>query len=126
MEYLEKYFLLFDESRTSKKARIELNSIFTEDMSFVLNGCKKTGIDEWESFLDLIFLNNLDIKHMHEGWKFIKEAGQYETRWAVCGKKADGTVYTQLGKDIAEIDEKGKIKYLENVPDNSGIFNSYK
>ena len=126
MEYLEKYFRLFDESRTSSKAREELISIFTEDMSFVLNGYKKTGIDEWENFLDLIFLNNLDIKHMYEGWNFIEKTGQYETRWAVCGKKADGTVYTQLGKDIAEIDEKGKIKYLENVPDNSGIFNSYK
>ena len=41
MEHLEKYFELFDESRRSKKARIELSSIFTEDMSFILNGYKK-------------------------------------------------------------------------------------
>ena len=126
MENLEKYFTLFDESRISPKARLELINIFSENMSFVLNGYEKNGIEEWKNFLDLIFTNNIDIKHMHEGWKFIKETKRYETRWAVCGKRKDGTVYTQLGKDIAELDEDGKIKYLENVPDNSGIFNVYK
>ncbi|OOM79278.1 hypothetical protein CLPUN_16480 [Clostridium puniceum] len=126
MESLERYFTLFDESRISKKARLELINIFSENMSFVLNGREKNGIEQWENFLDLIFTNNIDIKHMHEGWKFIQETKRYETRWAVCGKRKDGTVYTQLGKDIAELDEDGKIKYLENVPDNSGIFNVYK
>lgn len=126
MENLEKYFTLFDESRISPKARLELINIFSENMSFVLNGYEKNGIEQWKNFLDLIFTNNIDIKHMHEGWKFIEETKRYETRWAVCGKRKDGTVYTQLGKDIAELDEDGKIKYLENVPDNSGIFNVYK
>lgn len=126
MEVLEKYFGLFDEARTSEKARKELNSLFTRDMSFVLNGVKKEGIDEWESFLDLIFSNNLDIKHMYEGWKFVEEKGLYETKWAVCGKKRDKSVYTQTGKDIAILDEDGKIKYLENVPDNVNLFDRYK
>lgn len=126
MENLEKYFTLFDESRISPKARLELINIFSENMSFVLNGYEKNGIEQWKNFLDLIFTNNIDIKHMHEGWKFIEETKRYETRWAVCGKRKDGTVYTQLGKDIAELDEDGKIKYLENVPENSGIFNVYK
>jgi hypothetical protein len=126
MESLDKYFTLFDESRISKKARLELINIFSKDMSFVLNGQKKNGIEEWKNFLDLIFINNLDIKHMHEGWKFVEETKTYETRWAVCGKRKDGTVYTQLGKDIAELDENGKIKYLENIPNDSELFNSYK
>jgi len=126
MEYLEKYFRLFDESRTSSKAREELISIFTEDMSFVLSDHKNSGIEKWENFLELIFTNNLDIKHMYEGWKLVEETGQYETKWAVCGKKKDGTIYTQTGKDIAELDKNGKIKYLENVPDDSSVFNSYK
>ncbi len=126
MEVLEKYFKLFDESRTSKVARKELNNLFTRDMSFVLNGVEKNGIEEWEKFLDLIFLNNLDIKHMYEGWKFIEEEGVYETRWAVCGKRKDEVVYTQTGKDRAISDKNGKIKCLENIPDNSDLFKRYE
>ena len=126
MELLEKYFGLFDEARISKEARKELASIFSKDMTFVLNGYKKHGIDEWEKFLDLIFLSNLDIKHMYEGWKLNEETGLYETRWAVCGKKKDGSVYTHTGKDIAGLDGNGKIEYLENVPDNNDLFNRYK
>lgn len=110
-EKLERYFTLFDESRVSSEARAKLINIFSQDMSFVLNGYKKDGIREWEKFLDLIFKNNIDIKHMYEGWNFNEESKRYETRWAVCGKKSDGTVYTQVGKDIAELDEEGKIKY---------------
>ena len=126
MKILDRYFLLFDEGRTSETAREELISIFSEDMSFVLAGQVKNGIDEWKKFLDLIYTNNADIKHMHEGWKFNKDTNRYETRWAVCGKSKEGKVYTQLGVDIAELDEEGKIKYLENVPDNSELFKKYK
>ena len=73
-----------------------------------------------------MFEKNVDIKHMYEGWKFNEETQKYETRWAVCGKKKDGTVYTQTGIDIAKLDENGKITYLENVPDNAQLFDSYK
>lgn len=125
MENLDKYFPLFDESRTSKSAREELISLFSEDMSFVLAGNKKEGIEEWKKFLDLIFTNNADIKHMYEGWVFNEETQKYETRWAVCGKSRDGKVYTQQGIDIAELDENKKIKYLENVPDDSKLFKKY-
>jgi hypothetical protein len=126
MEYLEKYFRLFDESRTSEKAREDLINIFTEDINFVLNGYKSTGIDQFKRFVDSINTNNLDLKHMYEGWNFIEETGRYETRWAVCGKTKDGTVYAHLGKDVVELDGNGKIKYIENIPDNSNLFNSYK
>ncbi|MDO4535973.1 MAG: hypothetical protein Q4B63_09210 [Clostridium perfringens] len=126
MEVLEKYFRLFDEARTNTIAREELNNLFTRDICFVLNGVEKNGIDQWEIFLDLIFKNNLDIKHMYEGWNFIEEKNLYETRWAVCGKRKDKSVYTQTGKDIASLDENGKIKYLENVPDNTDLFERYK
>lgn len=126
MEILDKYFLLFDEARTSKNAKEELISLFSEDMSFVLAGNIKNGIDEWKKFLDLIYENNADIKHMHEEWKFNKSTNRYEAKWAVCGKSKDGKIYTKLGIDIAEIDEQGKIKYLENVPDDSKLFENYK
>jgi len=50
----------------------------------------------------------------------------FETPWAVCGKRATGSVFTQTGKDIAKLDKNGKIIYLENVPDNTNMFDSYK
>lgn len=126
MDVLNRYFLLFDEARTSEDARKELNSLFTRDMSFVLAGNKKDGIDEWEKFLDSIFENNADIKHMHEEWIFNQETKRYEARWAVCGKSKAGKVYTQTGVDIAELDENSKIKYLENVPDNTQLFKRFE
>lgn len=63
---------------------------------------------------------------MHEEWKFNKSTNRYEAKWAVYGKSKDGKVYTKLGIDIVEIDEQGKIKYLENVPDDSKLFENYK
>lgn len=123
---LDKYFPLFDESRISKDARKELISLFSEDITFVLNGHEKHGMKEWENFLDLIFTNNTDIKHMYEGWEFNKETQKYETRWAVCGKSQNNKVYTQVGIDIAQLDENNKIKYLANIPEDSALFDSYK
>lgn len=63
---------------------------------------------------------------MHEGWEFKEETQKYETRWAVCGKSKNGKIYTQVGKDIAQLDENNKIKYLANVPEDSALFDSYK
>lgn len=126
MENLNRYFDLFDQSRTSQKAMDDLNNLFTEDMEFVLNGDKKSGIENWKLFMKMVFQANLDIKHMYEGWKKIEGSDFYETPWAVCGKRADGSVYTQTGKDIAKLNGEGKITYLENVPDSTDMFKSYK
>ncbi|MDN4524654.1 nuclear transport factor 2 family protein [Fictibacillus fluitans] len=126
MENLNRYFDLFDQSRTSQKAMEELNHLFTEDMEFVLNGDKKSGIGNWKLFMERVFAANSDIKHMFEGWKKTADTDQYETRWAVCGKTASGKVYTQTGKDIAKLNNEGKIIYLENVPDNTELFQTYK
>lgn len=125
MENLNKYFDLFDQSRTSKCAMEELNQLFTEDFVFVLNGDRKQGIETWKQFMKMIFQNNIDIKHMYEGWEKVEGSDLYETRWAVCGKLASGKVYTQTGKDMARLNDSGKIVYLENVPDVQDLFNSY-
>ena len=44
---------------------------------------------------------------------------------AVGGKLSDGRVYTAEGIDIAELDDQGKIVYLENVPKNPELFQRY-
>ncbi|AZB42113.1 nuclear transport factor 2 family protein [Bacillus sp. FJAT-42376] len=126
MENLDKYFDLFDQSRTSEKAMEELNALFSDDMVFVLNGDKKSGIENWKLFMKLVFTENSDIKHMYEGWKKAEGADHYETQWAVCGKHSSGRVFTQTGKDIAKVNEHGKIVYLENVPDSKDMFHTYK
>ncbi|ELK46588.1 nuclear transport factor 2 family protein [Halobacillus sp. ACCC02827] len=122
---LDKYFDLFDRSRTSEEAMEELNGLFTDDMVFVLNGSRKQGLDQWKLFMKQVFTNNTDIKHMYEGWEKVEGTDAYETRWAVCGKLANGKVYTQTGKDIARLDEAGRISYLENVPDQQDLFQGY-
>lgn len=126
MEYLEKYFRLFDETRTSEIAKKELLSLFTEDVTFVLNGYTKSGIDQFRAFVNSVYENLLDLKHMYEGWNLNEETGRYETKWAICGKRKDQTVYVQTGIDIVELDDNGKIKYIENIPDDSNMFNEYK
>ena len=61
-----------------------------------------------------------------EGWKKVGGTDYYETSWAVCGKRSSGTVFVQTGKDIAKLDDKGKIVYLENIQDNTDMFKFYK
>lgn len=126
MKNLEKYFDLFDQSRTSEKAMEELVGLFSDDIVFILNGHKKSGIESWKLFVKTIFQQNSDIKHMFEGWKSIEGTDLFETPWAVCGKRTSGTVFTQTGKDIAKLNDEGKISYLENVPDNTNMFETYK
>lgn len=126
MKNLNKYFDLFDQSRTSEEAFKELVSLFSDDIIFVLSGNEKKGIDNWKLFVKMVYKENLDLKHMFEGWNAVKGTNIFETSWAVCGKNKSGEVYTQTGKDIAKLDENGKIIYLENVPDNSNLFNDYK
>ena len=120
---LNRYFDLFDASRTDAQAFDDLVSLFTTDITFVLNGQPKHGIDAWKQFVRYVFTANQDIKHMYAGWEETTP-GTYETRWAVCGKRADGSVFTQDGKDIARLDENGRIAYLENVPDDPTMFRS--
>lgn len=126
MKYLDKYFRLFDETRTSEEAKEELMSLFTDDVVFVLNGYKKSGKDQFRAFVTSVYENLIDLKHMYECWKLNEETGKYETNWAICGKRKDQTVYTQTGVDIVELDENGKIKYIENVPNDSNMFSDYK
>ncbi|MGE7877939.1 nuclear transport factor 2 family protein [Peribacillus muralis] len=126
MKNLEKYFDLFDQSRTSEQAMEELVSLFSDDIVFILNGHEKKGIENWKLFVKMIFQENSDIKHMFEGWKKVEGTDLFETPWAVCGKRSSGTVYTQTGKDIARLNDDGKISYLENVPDNADMFANYK
>ncbi|MGE6376664.1 nuclear transport factor 2 family protein [Peribacillus muralis] len=126
MKNLEKYFDLFDQSRTSEQAIDELVSLFSDDIVFILNGHEKKGIENWKLFVKMIFQENSDIKHMFEGWKKVEGTDLFETPWAVCGKRSSGTVYTQTGKDIARLNDDGKISYLENVPDNANMFANYK
>lgn len=126
MGNLNKYFDLFDQSRTSEEAFEELISLFSDDIIFVLNGSEKKGIENWKLFVKMVYKENTDLKHMFEGWKAVEGTNTFETPWAVCGKNKSGKVYTQTGIDIAKLDENGKINYLENVPDNSNLFNDYK
>jgi len=120
---LNRYFDLFDASRTDAQAFEDLVSLFTTDITFVLNGQPQHGIEAWKQFVRYVFTANQDIKHMYAGWEETTP-GTYETRWAVCGKRADGSVFTQDGKDIARLDENGRIAYLENVPDDPTMFRS--
>ena len=126
MEYLERYFRLFDKTRTSEEAKEELMSLFTDDVVFVLNGYTQSVKDKFRAFVTSVYENLIDLKHMYEGWKLNEETGRYETNWAICGKRKDQTVYTQTGVDIVELDENGKIKYIENVPNDSNMFSDYK
>lgn len=126
MKILDDYFLLFDAARTDETSRKQLINLFSDEICFILAGDKKNGLLEWNKFLDNIFTNNLDIKHMHEGWIFNSDTNKYQTNWAVCGKTSQGRVYVQTGIDIAELDQFGKIKYLENIPNNSDLFDKYK
>ncbi|QGQ97729.1 nuclear transport factor 2 family protein [Paenibacillus psychroresistens] len=122
MQILDDYFRLFDDSRSDHKAKEQLLDLFTPDAEIVLNGFKKVG---FEGFINAYYENNIDVKHMWEKWE-LKENGTYETNWAVCGKSKDGNVYAKTGIDIAELNDDGKIIYLENVQADKNAFKKYE
>jgi len=122
---LDRYFDLFDASRTDEQAFTDLVSLFSDKITFVLNGQEQHGIEAWKQFVRMVFTANQDIKHMYAGWVPSAAGDTMETRWAVCGKRADGSVFTQDGMDIARLDADGKIVYLANVPDDTAMFNQY-
>ncbi|MGE6630475.1 nuclear transport factor 2 family protein [Bacillus sp. NPDC077027] len=125
MEVLDTYFRRYDEAGKGQQQMDELLSLFSEDVMIVLNGRQKPGLNEFKQFLNTFFQTHEDIKHMWDQW-VKREDGKYETNWAVCGKLANGNVYTAEGVDIAELDESGKIVYLENVPNNPQLFARYE
>ncbi|APQ57989.1 hypothetical protein PPOLYM_03128 [Paenibacillus polymyxa] len=127
MKILEEYFHYYDLAKDDEKSRERLISLFSEKIEFVLNGDRKQGMDSWKSFLNMFFEGSLEIKHMYEGWEPVpREPDTYQTKWAVCGKKATGEVYTLTGVDKARLDAEGKIVYLENIPDTANAFDKYK
>lgn len=69
MEYLERYFRLFDKTRTSEETKEELMSLFTDDVVFVLNGYTQSRKDKFRAFVTSVYENLIDLKHMYEGWK---------------------------------------------------------
>ncbi|WP_342416626.1 hypothetical protein NST83_03840 [Paenibacillus sp. FSL R10-2782] len=127
MKILEDYFHYYDLAKDDEKSREELISLFSNEIEFVLNGDRKQGMNSWKSFLNMFFEGTSEIKHMYEGWKPVpEEPAVYETKWAVCGKRATGEVYTLTGVDKARLDAEGKIVYLENIPDTANTFEKYK
>ncbi|MCD8844201.1 polyketide cyclase [Staphylococcus gallinarum] len=123
METLDAYFKLFDDSRVSEESFNRLVALFSEDITFVLNGQAYHGIEAWKQFVRKVFEINADLKHMYDGW-IENEDGSFQTRWAVCGKRYETGVYTQEGIDIAKLNEHHQITYLENKPDDSDLFSS--
>ncbi|MET3211537.1 UNVERIFIED_CONTAM: hypothetical protein ABIC26_004504 [Paenibacillus sp. PvR008] len=110
MKILEDYFHYYDLAKDDEKSRERLISLFSNEIEFVLNGDRKQGMNSWKSFLNMFFEGTLEIKHMYEGWKPVPgEPSAYETKWAVCGKRATDEVYTLTGMDKVRLDAEGKI-----------------
>ena len=118
MNVLDNYFKLFDEAKESEESFNKLNALFSDDITFVLNGRTFNGKNAWENFVKQVFGSNKELKHMYNGWEQ-NEDGTYATKWAICGNRYETGVYTQEGIDVAKLDSNGKIIYLENKPNNS-------
>ncbi|MCC2088840.1 nuclear transport factor 2 family protein [Mammaliicoccus sciuri] len=123
MNVLDEYFILFDEARYSEESFHKLNELFHDDIEFVLNKKTFKGKEAWKQFVKSVYRTNKDLKHMHNDWTQ-NEDGSYETDWAICGNRYETGVYTQEGKDIARLDENGKIIYLENQPKDDQLFSN--
>lgn len=118
MDVLDNYFKFFDEAKESEESFNKLNALFSDDITFVLNGRTFNGKNAWENFVKQVFASNKELKHMYNGWEQ-NEDGTYATKWAICGNRYETGVYTQEGIDVAKLDSNGKIIYLENKPNNS-------
>ena len=111
MTVLDKYFELSDIAGNDQTAFRQLIECFAEEA--VVKPAKGNAIygrKEIESFYGEFFVRSKDLRHV---WNTQESNGLLKAEWAVVGRRPDGSLFSFLGEDIAELDEHHKIRKLE-------------
>ncbi len=111
MSVLDRYFELSDIAGTDERAFQRLIECFSEDATVKpARGNAIQGKQEIERFYREFFQRSKDLRHL---WNTSKTAETLKADWAVVGRRPDGSLFSFLGEDMAEVDENQKIKRLE-------------
>ncbi len=111
MSVLDRYFELSDIAGTDESAFRKLIECFAENATVKpAKGDTIHGKQAIERFYREFFQRSQDLRHV---WNTSKAAGTLKADWAVVGRRPDGSLFSFLGEDIAEVDESQKIKRLE-------------
>ena len=113
MTVLDKYFELSDIAGNDQAAFRSLIDCFSQDATvWSARGDAIHGKREIEMFYREFFLKSQDLRHL---WNTHSDNGTLRAEWAVVGRRPDGSLFSFLGEDIAELDEQQKIRKLEIV-----------
>lgn len=111
MSVLDEYFELSDIAGNDEDAFRKLIDCFSENATVKpARGDAVHGKREIEAFYRGFFQKSRDLRHI---WNTSTTAGTLKADWAVVGRRADGSLFSFMGEDIAEVDESQKIKNLE-------------
>ncbi len=111
MSVLDKYFELSDIAGNDERAFKKLIECFSDNATVTpARGNAIHGKQEIERFYREFFQRSKDLRHI---WNTSTTAGTLRADWAVVGRRPDGSLFSFVGEDIAEVDESQKIKSLE-------------
>lgn len=113
MSVLDSYFELSDLAGKDQDSFRLLMDCFSEyAIVKTASGSVIEGKKEIENFYREFFKKSQDLRHL---WNTYEGDGTLNADWAVVGRRADGSLFSFLGKDVAEIDEEQKIRKLDIV-----------
>ncbi len=111
MTILDEYFRLSDAAGTDQAAFRNLMDCFSEDSSVRPAGTGReiVGKAAIRQFYAEFFRGSRDLRHV---WTTRRREDRLEADWAVVGRRPDGTLFALQGTDLAELDDRSKIRKL--------------
>ncbi len=111
MTILDRYFELSDEAGGNEEAFQDLMNLFTEHaVLHSASGERVVGKKALEQFFVAFFEKNRLTRHV---WTTTNTDNGLCAAWAVAGIRRTGQIFALKGVDTAQLDENGKIKFLE-------------
>lgn len=120
MSIFDQYFTLWDASLTNEDAYHQLLDLFAEDVVILAPQGEKVmeikGKDVIGMGIKAQLQNYVSMKHL---WNTTETETGFQATWAVAHELKSGEMHAAVGMDLIELDESGKIKFLEIRPDQN-------
>jgi len=110
---LDRYFELSDLAGKDQASFRLLLECFSENAVVKpAGGAAIRGRHEIEKFYGDFFQRSRDLRHL---WNTREVDGALRADWAVVGRRPDGSLFSFLGEDVAEVDADHRITRLDIV-----------
>ncbi|MFI3208346.1 MAG: hypothetical protein R3Y40_04355 [Eubacteriales bacterium] len=116
MTIFDKYFTLWDAALFDESALHDLMELFSDEAVVKSSQGEVNSVTVLVMGIKATLKNYVSMKHV---WNTkVTETGLQAT-WAVVHELKTGEMHAAVGMDIIELDEAGKIKFLEIIPEQN-------